>query len=172
MITDFEDFKTINVHYPHIGTRLQNLWGKDGFADLVRNMTDQPAGAGLPVEIKQCLKSLLSLHDAEFKAEEDTPPPKPAGSDPASNEHIKLVIDQYPRVGEQLLSKWGTAAFPTYVNSLMNDSRGGTRAGFSESAAMALFRLLMQHDNEFPEFELKVNDIWSLHEDGSQGKLT
>jgi len=172
MITDLEDFKTINGRFPHIGNRLQGLWGKDGFADLVRNMSDQSVGEGLPNEIKQCLKNLLSLHDAEFKKEEDKPLPTPAGTDPASNEHIKLITDQYPRVGEQLLSKWGTAAFPSYVNSLMNDSRGGTRAGFSESAATALFRLLMQHDNVFPEFELKVNDIWSLHEDGSQGKLT
>jgi hypothetical protein len=166
MITDLEDFKTINTLFPHIGNRLQGLWGKDGFTDLVRNMSDQSAGEGLPMEIRQCLKKLLTLHEAEFKKEEDKPPPKPAGTDPASNELIKLVIEQYPRVGEQLASKWGTAAFPAYVNGLMNDTRGGTRAGFSESAAMALFRLMMQHDKEFPQFELKVADIWSVNYGG------
>lgn len=170
MITDLEDFKTISGRYPHIGNRLQDAWGKEEFAKLVNGLIESNFGGdGLPTDIKLCLKSLLAFQEAEFRPQEGKPPASSQVSGPADNEHIKLVSDQYPRVGAQLVEKWGTAGFPVFVNGLMNDSRGGKRAGFSDAAATAIFRLMMQHDKEFPQFELKVNDIWSLHDDGSQG---
>jgi len=166
MITDLEDFKIINGTYPHIANRLRDKWGQPEFADLVRDMSNPSGGAGFPAEIKLSLNQLLALHDREFKPKDDDAPQKPVGTDPASNENIKIVNEQYPRVGGQLIEKWGTAAFSPYVNELMHDSRGGKRAGFSDTAAMALFRLMMQHDNEFPQFEMKLKDIWSVNYGG------
>lgn len=177
MITDLADFKTINEHYPHIGNRLRDVWGTDGFAKLVNDLTSSHTGGdGFPQDIKLCMKSLLAHHEIEFKPQEDTLAPAitqpvlQVASGPADNEHVKVVNEQYPRIGAQLIEKWGTAAFPVFLNELMNDSRGGKRAGFSDTAATALFRLMMQHDHLFPQFELKVNDIWSLHDDGTQGE--
>jgi hypothetical protein len=165
-IDDLDDFKTINGQYPHIGVRLQAMWGKGEFAKLIADLTGSHTGGdGFPTAIRLCLKNLEVVHAKMLQAQQKVG----AAQVQSDNEHIRLIQTQYPRVGAQLAEKWGTAEFPPFLNSLMNDSRGGKRAGFSPEAATALFHLMMQHDQEFPQFELKVNDIWSLHDDGSQG---
>jgi hypothetical protein len=170
MIIEIDDYKTINGRYPHIGSRLSELWGKVEFSDYVQNMIGRSSGAGFPQDIVQCMKNLLVLHEEQFKPHEDAVPLQPKKSDPADNEHLKLVSDQYPRVGEQLRNKWASRDFSPYVNELLNDTRDGKRTGFPPAVAHAIFSLMMQHDREFPEFEIKVNDIWSLHDDGTQGR--
>jgi len=45
---------------------------------------------------------------------------------------------------------------------LINDKRDGRRQGFPEDVMVALFRLMQEHDKQFPQFVLKITDIWSL----------
>ncbi len=64
-------------------------------------------------------------------------------------EDFNVVNARYPHIGRRL--------------------RDGQRAGFPADIATALFRLMMQHDREFPEFEIRLDDVWAQHEDGTQG---
>ena len=169
MISNLDTFQMINTRYPHIGNRLSELWGSPGFADYVKEIIDSPSGKGFPRDVQMAMAGLLQVHQETYRPREGGDPLPPSRTDPSGNEKIRLVTQVHPRIGEQLLKRWGTQGFSPFVNELLSDSRDGKRAGFANEIAEALFHLMMEHDAEFPQFELKVNDIWSLREEGSQG---
>ncbi|MBK5969599.1 MULTISPECIES: hypothetical protein [Thiorhodovibrio] len=48
---------------------------------------------------------------------------------------------------------WGTRGARDLLQSLLYDSREGSRHGFEVDHASALFQLLMEHDSLFPQFD-------------------
>lgn len=66
---------------------------------------------------------------------------------------------------------WGTRECRNLINKLMNDTRDGSRAGFAPDHAHAIFALLMEHDELFPEFETGFQGGWlDLEQRRSDGK--
>lgn len=57
---------------------------------------------------------------------------------------------------------WGTLACRRQLMSLMNDTRNGQRQGFPPEHALTLFRLMLEHDTDFPQYEEPASPaIWS-----------
>jgi len=75
--------------------------------------------------------------------------------------YFQCVNARFPRIGRILFDLWSTEGFSPYVNRLMHDSRDGERQGFPNDVAVALFKLMQQHDEEYPQHALSVTDIWT-----------
>jgi hypothetical protein len=57
---------------------------------------------------------------------------------------------------------WGTLACRKDLMTLMNDTRNGQRKGFPAEHALTIFRLMLEHDTDFPQFEESASSaIWS-----------
>jgi hypothetical protein len=70
-------------------------------------------------------------------------------------------FSQYPHLAQKISASWGYAECRELLVSLISDSRGGVRSGFSHDNAKTLFALLNRHDELYPELEKRA-DIWSL----------
>jgi hypothetical protein len=46
----------------------------------------------------------------------------------------------------------------------MTDTRGGTRMGFPKEHALTIMKLLMEHDQRFPQFEHQITNLWGEDE--------
>lgn len=53
---------------------------------------------------------------------------------------------------------WGSLDCRRYLSRLMTDTRGGQRQGFPREHAMTIMRLMMEHDQAFPQFEHEPMD--------------
>jgi len=56
------------------------------------------------------------------------------------------TLNEFPRIRDVVLSKWGTIYLRGYLYDLMNDTRGGTRKGFPFHILVAISKL--SDDNE------------------------
>ena len=160
MLKECERFKLINVKFPSIGERIVQLWGKPGLIPyinkLIHDARNNPA-LGLTTKIELALYGLRKEHDQLYARKQDTM----AGLILADNDHFKTVNAQYRRIGSRLIELWGGPELCGFINNLLQDSRGGTRQGFSPEVAKALFKLMQTHDQDFPQYALKVGDIWT-----------
>ena len=169
MLADNEAFGLVNQRFPHIGQRLTASWGQPGFVAYVDGLVNVAPDAlrqGFAPEIVAALLALKQDHDREFPQRVAAPPP---GSNPeglVGNEHLDEVNRHFPHIGRQLRVLWGGQDFSEYVNRLLTDTRGGTRQGFPSEVALALFKLIQEHDREFPEHAIEIQDIWSLNNGG------
>ena len=77
------------------------------------------------------------------------------------NEQFKIVQARYAHIARRIQELWGRPALSSYINHLLQDTRGGTRQGFPGDVAMAMFKLMNQHDDEYPQYAIKAGDIWS-----------
>lgn len=69
MITFNEDFVLINDKFPHIGKRIELMWGSNECAVYINSLlTDTRDGKrkGFPREVADALFRLSNLHDVEF----------------------------------------------------------------------------------------------------------
>lgn len=66
---------------------------------------------------------------------------------------------------------WGTADGRALLLSLMSETRGDQREGFSQEHASTLLKLLIEHDRRFPRFDDSNGGAWWLGLDraGKQG---
>lgn len=64
----------------------------------------------------------------------------------------QFLEKEYGRIARMLALLWGSDMFKEYVNNILNDTRDGTRLGFSKPVYEALSRLLLVHDRYFPQF--------------------
>ncbi|MBL8446964.1 MAG: hypothetical protein JNJ44_06080 [Zoogloeaceae bacterium] len=65
--------------------------------------------------------------------------------------HLQVVVDE-----------WGSASCRRRLMALMNDTRNGERKGFPAEHALTIFRLVMEHDQDFPQFEELATAVpWS-----------
>jgi len=162
MLSKNDLFRSINTRSPDIVERLITLWGGP---DLGAYISDMLSGANgkpeLREDIRLALSSLKAEHDREFP-QFSVRPATVDGGVLAENAEFMLVNSRFPRIGQRILATWGHSTFCDYVNELMNDKREGRRQGFPEDIMLALFRLMQQHDKEFPQFVLKITDIWTL----------
>lgn len=55
---------------------------------------------------------------------------------------------------------WGTRSCREFMSELMNETRGGSRAGFALENASTIMRLLMEHDREYPDLDDSFAGNW------------
>lgn len=72
---------------------------------------------------------------------------------------VDALITRFPHLSP-IISTWGTRECRDLLSSLALDTRDGQRTGFPPEHASTVFRLLMAHDTEFPDFEVKVVTKW------------
>jgi hypothetical protein len=70
---------------------------------------------------------------------------------------VSLILDRYPNIGKQITQLWGSVDLNVYLNSLVFDERG-SRHGFAEPIASALFRVYEAHRTLVPT--KSRGDIW------------
>jgi hypothetical protein len=71
------------------------------------------------------------------------------------------LFERFPHL-RCIEESWGTLACRRKLMALMNDTRNGQRKGFPPEHAMTIFRLTMEHDADFPQYEEADNPaIWS-----------
>lgn len=78
----------------------------------------------------------------------------------------EALIKRFPHL-KRIIDLWGTRAGRDLLTTLSLDTRDGTRQGFPPEHATTLFRLLMEHDMLFPEFEPKDVGGWTNGADGA-----
>ena len=156
--------RRINTRSPQIVERVITLWGSLELGAYINDLLSDAKGGAVPelsADIRAALSALKVEHDAEFPQHCTQPTTVDAGV-LAENVEFKLVNAKFPRIGQRLVATWGQASFCEYANDLINDKRDGRRQGFPEDVMVALFRLMQEHDKQFPQFVLKITDIWSL----------
>ena len=164
MLSKNELFRRLNALNADVVERLIMLWGRPDLAVYINElMSGTKGGAALAQteELRFLLTGLGAEHDKEFPH---------LGAGPivsgenvlAQNAEFICINAKFPRIGQRILATWGSANFCEYTNELMNDKREGHRQGFPEDVVVALFRLMQEHDKQFPQFVLKITDIWSL----------
>ena len=157
-----ELFRRINARSPQVVERLITKWGSPDLSGYISDLLSGASGnLELTEDVRFALSSLKAEHDSEFPQFCFRPATDEAGIF-AENAEFMLVNSRFPRIGKQILATWGRSSFCDYVNELMNDKRDGRRQGFPEDVMMALFRLMQQHDKQFPQYVLKITDIWTL----------
>ena len=160
MIGENERFKVVDAKFPKIGKRIAELWGKPGLVAYINKVIDDSRASTvseLPAKVELALYGLRKEHDQLFGRQ-------PAAADASAltdNEHFKKVSAQYTRIAKELIKLWGGPECCGYINTLLQDTRGGTRQGFPPDVAKALFMLMQKHDKDFPQHALKVGDIWT-----------
>ena len=71
------------------------------------------------------------------------------------------LFARFPHL-RRLEETWGTLACRKDLMALMNDTRNGQRKGFPSEHALTIFRLVLEHDTDFPQFEEAAGPaIWS-----------
>jgi hypothetical protein len=81
----------------------------------------------------------------------------------ADNKLFELILRRHPHIGEKIRALWGSSQCDTFMNDLLNDTRDSARKGFSEEVALALFRLMQEHEEEFPDKPVEERDIWNAN---------
>ena len=77
------------------------------------------------------------------------------------NSYYKKIQEKMPHIAEKVFLMWGYPELRTYLLSLMNDTRGGTRAGFPYDIAQAILKLMELHDEQYPQYA-KDTDVWGV----------
>ena len=156
--------RRINTHSPQVVERVITLWGSTELVAYINDFLSGGKGGTVPelsADIRAALLALRTEHEVEFP-QYCIPPASADVGILAENVDFNLVNARFPRIGQRILATWGQTSFCEYVNDLMNDKRDGCRQGFPEEVMFALFRLMQEHDKQFPQFVLKITDIWSL----------
>lgn len=77
------------------------------------------------------------------------------------NPAFQAIREAFPHIGSQLAELWGKGGFLPYMDTLLQDDRGGKRKGFPADVLFALSDLADAHKKEFPELRPK-GDIWDV----------
>ncbi|AGX86882.1 hypothetical protein [Candidatus Symbiobacter mobilis] len=68
-------------------------------------------------------------------------------------------LNKYPHIVKNIEKMWGSKNCRDYILDLTNDTRGGTRKGFTLEQGLELVNLLNKHDEEYPEFIGDISQI-------------
>ena len=162
MLNKNELFRRLNTRSPEVVERLIVLWGSGDLVAYINElMSNSKGGVAATDDFRFVLSSLKAEHEREFP-HHAAPMPEIKENVLAQNAEFNTVNSRFPRIGQRIMATWGSAKFCEYTNELMNDKREGHRQGFPEDVVVALFRLMQEHDKQFPQFVLKITDIWSL----------
>lgn len=76
-----------------------------------------------------------------------------------------LICTRHPHIARNIAMMWGSVDLHDYLMGLFNDTRDGTRRGFEQNVASAIFRLLHLHGEKFPDTIDRINsryDVWCV----------
>ena len=76
------------------------------------------------------------------------------------NTDFQLIEAAFAHIGKKLALLWGHPEFHAFVQGLEQDTRQGSRAGFTADILFALARLSMAHDKAFPDQAPSGQSIW------------
>jgi hypothetical protein len=77
--------------------------------------------------------------------------PLPALKMPAGfPNHLSIVWEQFPRIGEKISLMWGYVELQEYLSAIILDERGG-RLGFPKPVLAALLEIHRRHAKIIPE---------------------
>lgn len=76
---------------------------------------------------------------------------------------FRVVLDAYPAIAEKIKLFWGEQEFTDLVHNLINDTRDGSRKGFSFEVTSALLTLQHWHDHYFPKYCVRTRKEWALN---------
>ena len=62
----------------------------------------------------------------------------------------RTVNDAFGHIGKSIKRHWGREEFIDYMHELLNDSRHGTRRGFSADVLQSLQGIAREHRAEYP----------------------
>lgn len=83
-------------------------------------------------------------------------PPMPAFPQEVAYE-VKLVHEQFPRVGAKIAGLWGSVELQRYLSETIFDARGG-RQGFPQPIVSALMSIYHFHESLVPD--QGNDDVW------------
>ena len=86
----------------------------------------------------------------------------------SSDKNFIILNDAFPDLGRRIKFLWGYIECRTLLESLMNDTRDGHRAGFPQPISEAIIALSLKHDDDFPKFVPTGSNVWSVNETWSQ----
>ncbi|WP_240794548.1 hypothetical protein [Azoarcus sp. DD4] len=64
----------------------------------------------------------------------------------------EALFQRFPHL-RAIDEEWGTRGCRMRLMKLMNDTRGGSRAGFPAEHARTIMLLLLEHDRLYPQYE-------------------
>ncbi len=77
------------------------------------------------------------------------------------NYEFLVVKDAYPAVADRLQELWGTEAFRSYAENLIQERTRVTRTGFPGNVLLAISELISIHDIQFPALAPVPDSFWS-----------
>jgi len=77
-----------------------------------------------------------------------------------TNKDFLIIRERHPLIAQKIEWAWGDQVFYKFFDNSMNDTRGGTRKGFSEEVSNSLLNLYIKHSTEYPRISTEA-DIWS-----------
>lgn len=75
----------------------------------------------------------------------------------------RKLYEAYPHL-VKIEELWGTRQGREFINSLITDTRGGQRHGFPPEHATTIVSLLIEHDREFPRFDIPAGSWWIVEQ--------
>jgi hypothetical protein len=163
--TKIDLFRVVNAQSPETMEKVITLWGSEALGVFVNDRLKESADASgrpLSADTASALTALIAEHNREFP-QFAMLTAEFSAAHLAKNENYQIVLARIPRIAQRLDSLWGHSEFCTYVHELLNDSRGGSRQGFPDNVAVALFRLVQEHERDFPQYVKNVSEIWSVN---------
>lgn len=82
--------------------------------------------------------------------------PPPAKLPENISPDIKLILEQFPRIGNRILLLWGTVELQNYLHTLIIDERGD-RQGFPPPVIEAILQIYKDHEKLIPDDD---KDTW------------
>lgn len=69
MIEDSAAFRTVNLHFPHMGKKITLFWGYPEFASLIHDLQNDAGGGpdvGFPSDVLLAVYELSNTHDTLY----------------------------------------------------------------------------------------------------------
>lgn len=76
------------------------------------------------------------------------------------SEEFQTIKTLMPHIAPKIELLWGHKECNVFISRLLMDTRDGTRQGFPHEVAKALTKLMLRHDEEFPQFIEKQTSPW------------
>lgn len=158
--------RKLNEQLPSVAEQVIGQWGTSELDSYIGRVVREAPSSGLALtaDLIDSLKALQAIHLQEF--------PKFAAlsSDAVAarfkeNANFQVIEARFPHIAVQIVESWGKRAFHLYIDTLFNDTKRVKRQGFPEDVAVAIFRLIQQHDEEHPSLMAASKDIWDAHDE-------
>lgn len=65
------------------------------------------------------------------------------------NERFKLIDENFPKIGEQILQLWGKPGLIAYINRVLDDAKKDPALGLTTRIELALYGLRKEHEQRY-----------------------